>query len=74
MFLQQHSASHAFRSLLFPNIIFSNTPILVTFALLHHSSISLLVLVILAQFKSFGDIQDGGLDEIVTSRDVIVLF
>ena len=37
--------------------------ILVTIALLHHSSISLLVLVILAQFKGFGEIQDGDVTE-----------
>ena len=53
---------------------FPNTLILVTTALLHDSSISLSVLVILAQFKGFGEIKDGGRDGILTSRDVIVLF
>ena len=53
---------------------FSNTRILVTAALLHDCSISVSVLVILAQFKGFEEIEDGGSDEILTSRDVIVLF
>lgn len=40
--------------------------ILVTIALLHYSSISLLVLVILAQFEGFGEIQDGSCEESIT--------
>ena len=56
---QQHSASHAFRNLIFLDP-FLNIRLLVTTALLHHSSISLLVLAVLAQFERFGEIQNGG--------------